>query len=471
MNTTNPNTFEIVFCIAEDTYMYLPIYLAREKGIFESVITHTPGYENYEITISFNEPKSSDEATIGGDREAVELMLSESEKGHPNKLCIAIADPVTIFKSYKNTNSRNDIKVIGQLINKFPFWVVGKYDDKFQEYSHNKLGVLKDVAGKKIYHPFPRYITANACASYVVEENQMDDMNMEPVKFDEVIERCIQDDAIGLTGDLSKMAERSVTKDISIRCHLANAIRSDGELKHIATVLITDSSSCQKYKKSVLPAVLEAIQNAIFIVYSSPNISLDVCQYVSMKYFGESKNVAKTQQIIKILNEDELYPMSLDIKAEDWINTIEFYLRQNLRPFDSKEFPKAPNRIGEDREFLIDLYKIMYEETPAKMVERTMIEKFGVSCETFDKEISYYLKRKKKENIKYILHNYGKDIITALLLGLICLIVILYILYVLIFQDIDLMNHASFWVGIIGIIISIYSINKGRRIFRIFKIR
>lgn len=131
MNTTNPNTFEIVFCIAEDTYMYLPIYLAREKGIFESVITHTPGYENYEITVSFNEPKSSDEATIGGDREAVELMLSESEKGHPNKLCIAIADPVTIFKSYKNTNSRNDIKVIGQLINKFPFWVVGKYDDKF----------------------------------------------------------------------------------------------------------------------------------------------------------------------------------------------------------------------------------------------------------------------------------------------------------------------------------------------------
>lgn len=81
MNTTDPNTFEIIFCIAEDTYMYLPIYLAREKGIFESVIQHTPGYENRKIVVSFQEPKSSDETTIGGDREAVELMLSESEKG------------------------------------------------------------------------------------------------------------------------------------------------------------------------------------------------------------------------------------------------------------------------------------------------------------------------------------------------------------------------------------------------------
>lgn len=442
------NDFNIVFCIAENTYMYLPVYLARDKGIFTSVFQQY-GIEK-KISIRFVTP-SAEKQQKGGDWEAVNTMLhcSANDGNRANTLYIAIADPTTAFKSYKNISSKNDIRIIGQLINKNPFWIVKKRSET--DSNCNNLGSIKEYQERLFFAPQHRYITAESCTRYVFKENHMDENNKELVQFNDVINKCIENDAIGLTGDLYVLAEKNVNNEISILYHLSK-ISNDRDLKNIASVLITDSQSCQQYKANILPAIIESIQNAIFIIYSSPSIAQDVCKSVLKTHFHKDVDIAIVNKIIDIIDEDKFYPMSLDIKPDDWINTIYFY----GNPFDSLEFPNMPSETNDIDELLNNLYKKMYEESPAKIVERKMIEKFGVSCQTFDKEIEHYVKSKKIEYRKEMIRKYGDKVTKILLIGLTILLVLFAV--VIIHYNNDSNSILSYVISIASCLLAIVSL-------------
>ena len=240
--------------LAAKTYMYLPLFLAKEKGIFKSVFEAKRIKDDIEFRI------------CDGDDDAIDSMLDFNRNARKCKLdeiAIAISDPTSILRQHKSFDNKTDIKVIGKLINKLPFWVICPYNEELDNNSHNGFMDIKELKAKRLYTPNSSYITANSCCSQLLNKNNY---KIKPVDFSEEIEKCINDsESIALTGDLNLMARKYIENKICIYSHMAN--NND---ESIATTIITSRYICKQYE-DILALVLEAIQKAIFIIYSSPS--------------------------------------------------------------------------------------------------------------------------------------------------------------------------------------------------------
>ena len=112
---------KIIFMLAAKTYMYLPLFLAKEKGIFKSVFEAKRIKDDIEFRI------------CDGDDDAIDSMLDFNRNARKCKLdeiAIAISDPTSILRQHKSFDNKTDIKVIGKLINKLPFWVICPYNEE-----------------------------------------------------------------------------------------------------------------------------------------------------------------------------------------------------------------------------------------------------------------------------------------------------------------------------------------------------
>lgn len=178
--------------LAAKTYMYLPLFLAKEKGIFKSVFEAKRIKDDIEFRI------------CDGDDDAIDSMLDFNRNARKCKLdeiAIAISDPTSILRQHKSFDNKTDIKVIGKLINKLPFWVICPYNEELDNNSHNGFMDIKELKAKRLYTPNSSYITANSCCSQLLNKNNY---KIKPVDFSEEIEKCINDsESIALTGDLN----------------------------------------------------------------------------------------------------------------------------------------------------------------------------------------------------------------------------------------------------------------------------
>ena len=221
--------------------------------------------------------------------------------------------------------------------------------------------------------------------------------------FSEEIEKCINDsESIALTGDLNLMARKYIENKICIYSHMAN--NND---ESIATTIITSRYICKQYE-DMLALVLEAIQKAIFIIYSSPEIATEVCYKISDEidsYRMPDENIQKekTEIIISIINSDHLYPMTTDISFSDWKKTVNYYLSHGINIFEYMREHNSPTRPNENEAYVAGIYQKMFFKNPAHTAERKIVEDFGVDCNTFDKEIPYHLIRKLKNKILFFM--------------------------------------------------------------------
>ena len=382
---------KIIFMLAAKTYMYLPLFLAKEKGIFKSV---------------FEAKRIKDDIVFricDGDDDAIDSMLDfnrHARKCKLDEIAIAISDPTSILRQHKSFDNKTDIKVIGKLINKLPFWVICPYNEELDNNSHNGFMDIKELKAKRLYTPNSSYITANSCCSQLLNKNNY---KIKPVDFSEEIEKCINDsESIALTGDLNLMARKYIENKICIYSHMAN--NND---ESIATTIITSRYICKQYE-DMLALVLEAIQKAIFIIYSSPEIATEVCYKISDEidsYRMPDENIQKekTEIIISIINSDHLYPMTTDISFSDWKKTVNYYLSHGINIFEYMREHNSPTRPNENEAYVAGIYQKMFFKNPAHTAERKIVEDFGVDCNTFDKEIPYHLIRKLKNKILFFM--------------------------------------------------------------------
>ena len=162
---------KIIFMLAAKTYMYLPLFLAKEKGIFKSVFEAKRIKDDIEFRI------------CDGDDDAIDSMLDFNRNARKCKLdeiAIAISDPTSILRQHKSFDNKTDIKVIGKLINKLPFWVICPYNEELDNNSHNGFMDIKELKAKRLYTPNSSYITANSCCSQLLNKNNY---KIKPVDF------------------------------------------------------------------------------------------------------------------------------------------------------------------------------------------------------------------------------------------------------------------------------------------------
>jgi len=91
---------KIIFMLAAKTYMYLPLFLAKEKGIFKSVFEARRIKDDIEFRI------------CDGDDDAIDSMLDFNRNARKCKLdeiAIAISDPTSILRQQNRYKSYRQI--------------------------------------------------------------------------------------------------------------------------------------------------------------------------------------------------------------------------------------------------------------------------------------------------------------------------------------------------------------------------
>jgi len=335
---------------ATDAFLYLPTYIAEQLGIFETVLgTLVSG-------VVFENSK--------GDLEAIKDMLAENNKS--NTLSIAIADPVVFLsprlQNAKDKISKDNIRVIGAIINRLPFWAV----------DHLENTILESIPDFRenfdsIIHCGSDYATGHYLGTLV--RNQAG------------ISGGIQNAEFG--NEISTLNERSCERAVAITADIVSVVQAERkglhinykfsvkEGEHITTGVLTTEKRCND-NGEILDKIMESIQKAISILYCSSKTAENICAQLKET---KDKNVdlCDIRRIIQLIQEEKFYPADLNITKESWDKAVKaLSLTQQLG--------------DEDKNIKKTLSKSFYKFVDNSFVlnsERHIAKQFGIDLDSF----------------------------------------------------------------------------------------
>jgi len=345
---------------AADAFLYLPTYIAEEFDIFETLLKPY-GIDKFQFITSSR-----------GDFEAIKLMLEENMNTH-DSMAIAITDPTAFLSTripHHDSHHINDVRVIGAIINKLPFWAVNHVDRVFDSlYDFNSEFT-------RIIHYKEELITGYYLGNKVKNYSRIG--VSDKVDFGEEIPLLLKYDgnidnkAVAITADIINLV-KGMSNPIS---PLKINYRFSQEGDFITTGVLTSKNCCKKNEKQ-LNKIVEAIQKSISMLYSSEKIAENICTIVSEKpKFNKSelriKDIAK---IIELINEERFYPADLNIEKESWDKAVKALAKTEMW----------------DMELEIDTVNNSYNKYVSNEYilnsEKSIAKQFGINLATFKEEI------------------------------------------------------------------------------------
>ncbi len=278
--------------MAAQAVMYLPVYVAQEKGIFSTLLPDT------KVNL----------IPANGDYDAIIKMNDDNVSVDANTFAIAIADPNAI-------KDVDDARVIGSLIDRLSFWGVSK-----KKIDCHKKGINKSVFNKVVHYD-ENLITGYKIGIAVRNKENINDCRTINKLGEEFAQ--IEEQTIVISPDLLTIANLCVNEEAYINYHFANADRYMPNT-YITTAIMTSKWCLQKeFDESLkLVNVIEAIQKAKSIIYSSKQIAKEILINMDcMKSISEDKKDDVADFIIQIINNDRIYPSDLNISKEQWEST------------------------------------------------------------------------------------------------------------------------------------------------------
>ena len=286
------------------TSMYLPLFIAKEKGIINETLKE---YNSSNIDVVIQTP---DKET--GDRQAIDAMndCEDSEI-----LALAIADPTALQQNHKESI------VIGALISKLSFWAISKDKSK------------KEI-NELVYYD-PRFMTGNMIGNKLQNDLGILPSKAHAVGIGEEIKyfNKYSKDALIITPDLLRVAEKCTCEKEGVepQAHLkiSFATNEDPNIRvdkdYITTAIFARRSDLSdKSRKVLIGAIIESIQIAKFILYSSEEISKEI--FLKMDWIKQIKNESIIDKISKFvinrMQEEKFYPYDTNITKRQWNNTF-----------------------------------------------------------------------------------------------------------------------------------------------------
>lgn len=276
--------------LAANAVMYLPIYVAQEKGIFNTLLQDT------EVNL----------IPAKGDYDAIVRMCDDNSSVERNTFAIAIADPNSI-------RDAEEARIIGALIDRLSFWGVSK------KRTNCNLTGIKNKTYHKVVHYDTNLITGHTIGLKVREIEQISSSQTIQRLGDEF--NYLDDDTMIITPDLLNVAQRCVEGVAHINYHFAQADRYMPNT-YITTAIIT-SKWCIEPGLDVsdkLVRIIEAIQKAKSIIYSSKQIAREILLNMECIRLIEDqdKKIKVADFIIQTINEDRIYPSDMNISEDQW---------------------------------------------------------------------------------------------------------------------------------------------------------
>ena len=276
--------------LAAQAVMYLPVFVAKEKGLFSTLIPDT------KINL----------CTAEGDYDAISKMHNDN-LSTDDTFAIAIADPNAI----KNVE---DARIIRALIDRLSFWGVSK-----KNIDCHKNGISKSEF-EKVVHYDKNLITGYQIGLTLCQKEGITDCQTTKTLGNEF--KYLNKKNIIITPDLLRVAIQCVNNNAHINYHFAKADRYLPN-NYITTAIITSKWCINNSEETAkLIRVIEAIQKAKSIIYSSKQIAREILINMDcMKNVAANKKVDVANFIIQIINDDRIYPSDLNISKEQWEST------------------------------------------------------------------------------------------------------------------------------------------------------
>lgn len=276
--------------------MYLPIYVAKEKGLFDTLIP--------EIEVNL--------CIANGDYDAVRKMNGDNCSTSENIFALAVADPNAI-------RSVDNARIIGALIGNLSFWGVSK-----RNIDCHKVGIRKKDFKKIVYYD-ENLITGYSIGRKISEEEHLQGVTTDVLGQEFNYLQDGENYNIIITPDLLNIARLCVKGDAFVNYHFA---KEDKYIlnNYITTALITSEWYLGKDNKyDTFVSVIEAIQKAMSIIYSSKQIAREILVNMDcMKSVDDNIKVAVADFIIKIITGDRIYPSDLNIfSKKQWQSTTQ----------------------------------------------------------------------------------------------------------------------------------------------------
>lgn len=343
---------------AADAFLYLPTYVAEEYGIFETLLEPL-GIKKVEFHSSRN-----------GDIEAIKTMLSENDNTK-DSISIAIADPVAFLSKQLKLVEVDEVRVIGAIIDKLPFWAVNHTDKKFDSISdfskefsevvyYNENLVTGHYLGIKVK-------TSSKISGHGVSFGQ------EITTINKIAKENPARKAVAITADIISLVKG--------KCLPQNQLKINywfsKEGPFLTTGILT-SKKCCEHNSKILIRIIEAIQKSISIIYSSNKIAEQVCKTVSEKPTFNSLPLTTNEikSIIDLIYEEKFYPADLNISEEGWNKAV-------------KAIAKTEHWESEDENAAINTSFTKYVDNSFVLVsEMTIAKQFGITLESFKNEIN-----------------------------------------------------------------------------------
>ena len=319
---------KVVIYRAADAFVYLPTYIAEHRGIFQEV--------DKKLKVKFYTPGGQK----ANDQSAIRTMIANSRKG--DMIPIALCDPLAIFdRSARFALQPKDLRLIGALITKPCFWGVNKQECKFSECEMGEYF-------KKVIYYNDKFVTGNFIGRRLQDIAGISDADR--VDFGEEIERLLEEhnkgnEAIAVTADIVELAKAHHTKKTITINHLfsENPYYSD----FLTTGLITTAEVCDcKENVRILENVVQGIQRAIFVLRSSREMALSVCQEIAAVdkfYRANQKNLTddEVSWVTNRIHEENFYPTDMAVSELQWINAVKSRIGRGIQEFD--EMKEAEN--------------------------------------------------------------------------------------------------------------------------------
>lgn len=322
--------------------MYFPLNIAKQRGIFESVIG-----KNILVT-----PEGAT-----GDSEAIKALYKPKQDDteqdeNKNILSLAIADPTALAGLYENKHTEGEdvekIRVIGALINKLSFWAISKKKD-------NSCLITN-------YDPIivytAQYKTSNMIGLRLSEDKQEKEKEQKdesaqegqdsnkgpvtPVNPGEEFEKLSEEKTLIITPDILRVAEHSTQNNVHILTSYAknndnNALPAPDNIDsdYITTAIFAHTDDIKdSEKRKLIVKVIKAIQKARFVLFSSDDIAVETLKSMgcitkinpqdtngSPKYDDEKITII-AKKVVELMSEGPLYPYEMNIYRKQWRNTM-----------------------------------------------------------------------------------------------------------------------------------------------------
>ncbi|MDR1582821.1 MAG: hypothetical protein LBS55_06115 [Prevotellaceae bacterium] len=267
---------------------------------------------------------------------AIKKML-DANSADNNTIAIAIAEPTSFLVS-KKISQKNDVRIIGTLINKPPFWAI--------DHEADELDAIEDFQKEfdVVIHSGDKYVTGspmgkrshgiNGGIQFEIADNKEEIEKLSPKS---------NNAKVALTTDVISIARAEVNGSLKVNFNFSG--KKNG-FNYITTGILTSKNCCDKYP-DILIDIIKVFKKTINDLYMEEG-TVKMILEIANEVFGRNITEEEHKIIYKLFNGGRFYDKDFIISKTLWENAVALQMEVHYSMYVTKEEKQEKKRLKKD---------------------------------------------------------------------------------------------------------------------------